>query len=105
MGKTLPQKRDKYGCVDGWSNQDSPMWTYTQNIQKRIREGREIEEAPPPKEECRHVKAALMKKPVQELRMVFLPLGRTTGIGTLLKMYGGPETYTSISVLLLKDVC
>ena len=47
--KTSPKKRDKYGCVDGWSNQDSPIRTDTQNIQKRIREGREIEMAPPQK--------------------------------------------------------
>ena len=103
--KPSHKKRDKYGCIDGWSNQDSPIRTYTQNIQKRIREGREKEEAPPPKEECRHVKATPMKKLVQECKIVFLPLGRTTGTGTLLKMCGGPETCSSIPVLKLKDVC
>ena len=60
--------------------------------------------APPPKEECRHVKASPMKKPVQECRMVFLPLAKTTGTCTLLKMCGGPETCSSILVLMLKDV-
>ena len=103
--KPSPKKRDKKGRVDGWSNQDSPIRTYTQNIQKRIREGREAEEAPPLKEECQHVKAAPMKKLVQECKIVFLPLGRTTGKGTLLKMCGGPETCSSIPVLMLKDVC
>ena len=33
--------------------------------------------------------------------MVFLPLGRNNEKGTLLKMYGGPKTYSSIPMLML----
>ena len=43
--------------------------------------GREIEWAPPPKEECRTMTAS-MKKLIHECRMVFLPLGRNNAQGT-----------------------
>ena len=46
-----------------------------------MRGGREIGWAPPHKEEC-GTATALMKKLIQDYRMVFLPLGRNNSIGT-----------------------
>ena len=67
--------------MDGWSNQDPPIMTYIQYIQKRMmRGGREIGWASPPKEECRTT-TALMKKLIHECKMVFLPLGRNDAQG------------------------
>ena len=43
--------------------------------------GREIEWAPPPKEECQ-TSTALMKKLIHECKMMFLPLGRNKAQGT-----------------------
>ena len=78
-GKNPPPKRDKKR-MHGWSNQDPPIMTYI-HVQKRIKRGRETEEAPPPKEECRPMTSP-MKKLIPECRILFLPLGSNKAQGT-----------------------
>ena len=75
MGKKPPPKREMIrGCMDGWSNQDPPIMTYIQYIQKRMMRGRETEWA--------LTVTAPMKKLIQDCKMVFLPLGRNDAQGT-----------------------
>ena len=78
-GKNPPPKREKKRMHE-WSNQDPPIMTYI-HVQKRMMRGRETEEVPPPKEECRPMTAP-MKKLIPECRIVFLHVGSNNAQGT-----------------------
>ena len=56
---------------------------------------------PPLNEECRSMSVAPRKNLIHECRMMFLPFGRNNGKGTIMKMYDGLETYSSVPILML----